>query len=184
MEIKLNLIPQYRKDEIAQSSKMRLILRWEIELAVIILVFFALLFSLNYLLKFNLDAQTSEFESKQSKEKYETITNLDSNFKTVNAQVTLDESIQNDQLYWSRMFDKLNSAMPDGVGVNKLANKNYKVLIAGIADTRDILIAMKDSLAQEPCFANVNLPLSNLASKENVEFQIEFDIKEECIKNK
>lgn len=184
MEIKLNLIPQYRKDEIAQASQLRLILRWEIELAIIVLIFFALLLSLDYLLKFNLAAQTSEFESKQSKEKYENIANLDGNFKTVNALVSLDESIQNDQLYWSRMFDKLNEALPEGISVTKIANKNYKVLIAGLADTRDILVDMKSSLEQEPCFSNVNLPLSNLASKDNVDFQIEFDIKEECVKNK
>ncbi|KKR21685.1 MAG: hypothetical protein UT50_C0005G0019 [Candidatus Moranbacteria bacterium GW2011_GWA2_39_41] len=184
MEIKLNLIPQYQKDEIIQANRLKSILRWEIELTIIAIIFFSLLFSLNYLMKFNLEAQTSEFASKQSKEKYESIASLDENFKTVNVMMTLDESIQKDQLYWSRMFDKLSSAISDGISVNKLANKNYKVLIAGIADTRDVLIDMKDNLAQESCFVNVNLPLSNLAAKDNVEFQIEFDIKEECIKNK
>jgi len=184
MGIKLNLIPQYRKNEISQSSKLRMILRWEIELAVLMLILFSLFISLDYVLKFNLEAQTSELEGRQDKEGYDKIVNLDNNFKAVNAIVTLDESIQNDQLYWSRMFEKLSDIIPDGVSVSKLANKDYRVMIVGLADTRDILIDMKDKLSQEACFANINLPLSNLVSKDNVEFQIEFDIKEECIKNK
>ncbi|MDD5464514.1 MAG: PilN domain-containing protein [Candidatus Moranbacteria bacterium] len=184
MEIKLNLIPQYKKDEITKLGIVRSVLRWEIELLLIFFIFIALLLSLKYILKFNLDAQVINFESKQNKEKYEKIVSLDDNFKNANVLVSVDDSIQKDQLYWSRMFGKLGEIIPDGVQVGKLANKNYRILVAGTADTRDILVDMKDRLAQEACFANVNLPLSNLVSKDNVEFQIEFDIKEECIKNK
>jgi Tfp pilus assembly protein PilN len=184
MEIKLNLIPQYRKDEIAQSTRLRTILRWAIELFFIIIIFFVILLSLKYILIFSIDIQTSELESKQKKERYEKVINLDDNFKTANALVSFNESIQGDQLYWSRLFEKLSEIIPDGISVIKLASKNNMILIAGTADTRDILVDMREKLSQEQCFYNVNLPLSNLVSKDNVAFQIEFDIKNECIKNK
>jgi len=184
MEIKINLIPQYRKDEIHQLTKLKLIFRWEVEIAIIVFIFFTLLLSLDYVLKLNLSAQSSEFESSQTSERYEEIVELDANFKDINRVISLDESIQGDQLYWSKLFEKLSEIMPEGISVIKLASKNYLILIAGVADTRDILVDMREKFSQEECFMDVNLPLSNLVSKNNVEFQIEFKIKEECIKNK
>lgn len=184
MEIKLNLIPQSKKNEIARSGKLRRILRWEMSLTFILVIFFALLISLDYLLQMNLDVQASEMENGQNKTRYEKISELDEHFKEINAKVSFSESIQSDQLYWSNMFRKLNAAMPDGISVVKMANKNYKFFLAGTADTRDVLVAMKTNFSQEPCFADVNLPLSSLVSKENVDFQIEFTVKEECLKNK
>jgi hypothetical protein len=63
-----------------------------------------------------------------------------------------------------------------------MATKNYRVLLAGTSKTRDDLIYMKDNFSKENCFTDVSLPLSSLVSKDNVDFQIEFNIKEECIK--
>ncbi|MDP1833982.1 MAG: hypothetical protein Q8L11_03545 [Candidatus Moranbacteria bacterium] len=182
MEIKLNLIPEGKKNEIAQSGRLRRVLRWEMSLSFVLVIFFALILSLDYLLQINLDVQVNETESGQNKARYEKISELDSNFKEINAKASFNESIQNDQLYWTKIFKKLNAATPDGISVVKMANKNYKFLLAGTADTRDILVAMKTSFSQEPCFMDVNLPLSSLVSKENVDFQIEFNIREECIK--
>jgi len=184
MEIKLNLIPTEKKNEIAEAKVFRLVLRWEMNLFLILVVFCMLIFSLNYLLQINLDAQISESESGQNKARYERISQLDNSFKDINAQIYLNASIEKDQLHWSNVFMKLNAAIPDGISVTKLANKNYQFLLAGTADTRDILVAMKESFAQENCFADVNLPLSSLVSKDNVDFQIEFNIKEDCLKNK
>jgi len=182
MEVKLNLIPKYRKDEIAKTNLLKLILQWETGAAFVLAIFFGLLMSLNYVLQFNLDAQTSELENGQSKDKYEKISVMGSNFKVANAVVLADESMQKDQLYWSILFQKMNDKIPDGISVSKLANKNYKILVAGVADTRDTLIGMRDNFSQEDCFSDVNLPLSNLVSKDNIAFQIEFNVKESCIK--
>lgn len=184
MEIKLNLIPQYRKDEITQQVRLMTILRWEIELFFIIVIFLMLLLSLKYILIFNLNAQNSELDGKQNKGKYEKIISLDNNFKAINALVALDGSIQGDQLYWSKLFEKISTIIPEGIRIIKIANKNHTILMAGVADTRDILVSMREKLSQEPCFSNINLPLSNLVSKDNIAFQIEFEIKDECIKNK
>jgi Tfp pilus assembly protein PilN len=184
MEIKLNLIPPAKKNEIVQTNRVQLIFGWEINMTAVLFVFFLLLISLNYLLQINLDVQSGETEGGQNKVRYERISELDNSFKEINAQISLDESIRGDQLYWSNIFKKINDATPDGINVLKMANNNYKFLLAGTADTRDALVAMKDNLMQESCFTDINLPLSDLVSKENIDFQIEFNIKEECLRNK
>lgn len=184
MEIKLNLIPRYKKEEIARDGLFKTVLRWELEAALVLAGFFLLLFSLNQILQISVDAQLAEIERARDKNKYERINSLDDEFKKINAQISLDKSIQKDQLYWSRLFDKLNEAIPDEISVNKMANKNYRIFLAGTANTREDLLRLKDSFAQEECFFDVNLPLSSLVSKDNIVFQIEFNVKEECIKNK
>lgn len=184
MGINLNLIPQYKKNEIILAGKVRAILRWEIELFLVIIVFVLLLGSLNYVLQFNLDTAISESENKQSKEKHEKISALADNFKIINAQVSVDEEIQKDQLNWSIALKKLSGITPDGISVDKISSKAYHIFVFGMADTRDVLLEMKEKIMQENCFSDVNLPLSNLVSKDNVNFQIEFNIKEDCLKNK
>lgn len=184
MEIKLNLIPKYKKEEIAKSGLLKTVLRWEMELSFVLIGFFMLLFSLNQILQISVDSQLGEIERHQDKEKYERMNILDSEFKKINSQVALDKSIQKDQLYWTRLFEKLNNAIPEEVSIGKIANKNYRIYLAGVSNTREDLLKMNESFSQEECFTDVNLPLSNLVSKDNVVFQIEFNIKEECIKNK
>ena len=184
MEIKLNLIPDYRKEEIRRSSLLRVVLRWEIEIVFILAGFFLLLVSLNQILQIKLDSQTAEIGRMQDKAKYDRLKELDENFKSINAKIAMDKSIQEDQLYWSRMFERIENDVPENVSVLKIANKNYKVLLAGQAMTRDDLLKLEDSFSRDECFAEVDLPLSNLVSKDNVSFQIEFTAKEECIKNR
>lgn len=184
MEIKLNLIPKYRKEEIAKSNLLKSVLRWELEISFILVGFFLLLASLNQILKINFDSQMNEIKINQNNEKFERSYSLNGEFKKINSKIILDKSIQKDQLYWSRLFEKLAKTIPEEISVSKIANKNYKIFIVGEAGTRDALLAMKENFSQEGCFSEISLPLSNLVSKDNVAFQIEFNVKEECVKNR
>lgn len=184
MEIKLNLIPQYKKEEMARSERFRTVLRWEAEASMILVLVFLLVLGLNYILQFNLEASTSDLASRQNKEKYDRLALYDQEFKNTNGQVAIIDGIQKDQLYWSRLFEKLSALIPAGITVEKMANKDYQIFIAGNSDTRDNLLALKDKLSQDSCFSNINLPLSDLVSKNNIDFQMDFVIKEECVKNR
>lgn len=184
MEIKLNIIPDERKKEIALASRLRTVLQWEFGFSIILGIFLVLFLSMYYLLTLNLIAQKSEIVSGKGKEEFEKISKFNNDFKTANKQIITDESMQKDQLYWSKLFLKLNNTVPDEVSFGKMATKNYQILLAGTARTREDLIKMKENFLKEECFTDVNLPLSNLTSKDNVGFQIEFNIKEECVKNK
>lgn len=183
MEIKLNIIPEERKKEISSNNLLKNIWQWEFGLSVILGVFLLLLLSIYYLLSFNLAAQKSEIVNEKVREDFEKISKFNSDFKIANKQINTDESIQKDQLYWSNLLVKLNDAVPAEISASKLATQNYQVILAGTAKTRDDLMRMKDNFSREDCFSDVNLPLSNLVSKDNVEFQIQFNIKEECVKN-
>lgn len=51
----------------------------------------------------------------------------------------------------------------------------------GSARDRTTLLALRDSLEQDPCIENVRIPISNLLQEINIKFSITFDMNASCI---
>lgn len=182
MEININLIPQYKKDQIAHAKHLNLIVRTEVGVAMLLAFLLVFVWGLNKILDFNLNAVIASQNTESGQDRFIEIAKYQENFKTINNDISLVSKVKKDQLYWSSLFIKLSSYLTAGITITDLANNNYSISIAGTADTRDNLIAFKDKLAGETCFSDVNLPLSNLVDQENVAFQMDFKIKENCVK--
>jgi hypothetical protein len=181
--IKLNLIPPYRKEEIKKSCRFRVALKWESELLLILILFIAGLFSINYILKINLSVSSNALDlSVRDNKQYKIIEKYDNEVKNMNSLLFSASKIQSGQLYWSKFLEKLNDKVSSGITIESVANKNYTVSLAGKADTRESLLAFKESIEKDECFESVALPLSDLVSKENVVFQMDFKVKKECLK--
>lgn len=184
MEIKINLIPPYRKEEIARVKRFKLVIRLGLATFSVFVLFFFFLFGLYKVLEVNLAAVSTYQKPGLENSKYEKIKEFDEQFSKINSQTDQVMIISRDQIYWSNLFVLLSRAMISGIELTDLATNNYNISLAGQADDRDSLIAFRDKLIKENCFNNVNLPLSNLVSKENIAFQIDFSIKKECLKRK
>jgi hypothetical protein len=91
-------------------------------------------------------------------------------------------TIKKDQVYWSAFFDKMNGIVFPGIDVFSISNVDYSITILGRSLTRDDLILFKEKLEKDSCFSSVDLPLSNLVDKSNIEFQIDFEISKDCLK--
>lgn len=182
MEININLIPPYKKDQIIHAKHLSLIIRTEIGVALLLVLLLIFVWGLNKALDFNLNAIAIGQNIENNQDKFKEISKYEENFSAINGNVSLITKVNNDQLYWSHLFIKLSSCLTAGIEITGLGTDNYSVSIAGKADTRDHLIAFRDKLAGEDCFTNVNLPLSNLVDQENVAFQMDFKIKENCLK--
>ena len=55
-------------------------------------------------------------------------------------------------------------------------------MLSGIAGTREDLLLFEQQLKSSACVEKVDVPLSNLFSQKNLEFQIEFSITLECLR--
>lgn len=183
MKIKLNLIPPGKREEIEKAKKFRKVLKWESELVSIFAIFLAMLFSINYILQINLAmVENNAGINGQDVEKIKKISQFDSEIRKINVKMSEILKIQSGQLYWTNFFEKLNGAVPFEIAVSSIVTDNYKATVSGKARDRDILIAFKESLEKSDCFAEVNLPLSNLVAKENIDFALDLSIKKECLK--
>lgn len=182
MEININLIPQYKKDQLIRARHLNLIVRTEIGVALLLALLLVFVWGLNKSLDFNLNAIAVSQSIEGNQDRYKEIEKYQGNFSAINNDVALAAKIKKDQLYWSNLFTRLSGYLTSGVEITDLANNNYSVSLAGQADTRDDLIAFKDKLSGDNCFTDVNLPLSDLVDQENVAFQMDLKVKDSCLK--
>lgn len=183
MKIKLNLVPPERKEELKKISQLRMVFKWEAELASVLLLLVLALASINAIVKINLSAAKNNLDMIDKKsEQYQAIEDYDNEVRNIITMTADISSVQNAQLYWSKFLTRLDEKVITGIAISKLVTDNYGISLAGRADMRDNLIAFKENIEKDACFSDVDFPLSNLVSKGNIEFQLNFKVKKECLK--
>ena len=128
--IKLNLIPEHKKEEIRKANLFRLVLKWEIELFGIFLIFVAMLLSINYILKFTL-ASDVQAEAAKSDQQYKEMEKYDAEIRDINARTLQLEKIQKGQLDWFNFFKKLNDQFSDSIEIKKNSHPQLSGFIIG-----------------------------------------------------
>lgn len=181
MKIYLNLLPRHKKAEIRRKKIFRTLLREEFLFLLPILLFVIVLYNIFYLISVQYDVSVAAHSSIESQDKYQELNSYEDKFKQVNEWSALLLKIQTKHLHWGKVFDKLSDITPEGIVVTGFSTKNYKILLIGNAKNRDTLLNFKNYLSAEQCFENVNVPLSNLVVKDDVDFQLDFSIKQDCL---
>lgn len=178
MKITLNLIPSYEKEKLLQGKRFRTAVRWEFGFSILLGFFILMLVSVNYIL--SLEASLA-LEKRINGKEYEKVEEFQKGTKEINNLVSELEKIQKGQLYWSHLLEVMNKNIPEGIMLENLSTKEYGVSFSGRSKTRDKIVIMKEVLEREKCVSELNFPLSNLISKEDVNFQINFKLKKECL---
>ncbi|MFA7319557.1 MAG: PilN domain-containing protein [Parcubacteria group bacterium] len=182
MEIKLNLIPPNKKEEIKKNKRLKTAIKSEVVLTVLLVGFFIVLLSFRYILDVGLSGEAILNSEIEKADQFEKIKDYNKQFNEANDQIKQIALIDQSQLYWSRVFVKISQLIPAGIAVDSLETENYMVTLSGHADMRGDLIGFKSGLESEDCFSDVDLPLSNLVDKADAEFKIVFKVDEGCLK--
>lgn len=184
MKIYLDLLPKERKDELKRGKFFREILREEFLFFLPIVVFVIILLNIYYLLSIQHNASVAAKSQTESQDKYQEINSYEEKFKNVNENAAKLIKIQQGHLYWAGVFNKFGEAMPDGISISDFSTKNYDIFLVGKAKNRDTLLNFKNRLEADKCFININVPLSNLVVRNDVDFQIDLKVSEDCLKMK
>ncbi|NTV40809.1 MAG: PilN domain-containing protein [Candidatus Moranbacteria bacterium] len=182
MKISLDLLPQNKKAKIKRDKLFGEIINEGILFLFPFFVLIVILFNVFYLLTIQKKINDSEYEIQQRQNEYQELNKYDKDFKQMNETAVLLVKIQAGHLRWVDIFSHLSQDTPQGVVLESFANKDYSVFLVGKAKTRDQLLQFKENLEKDSCFGNVNVPLSNLVVKDNVDFQLDFVVKKECLK--
>lgn len=182
MRIYLDLIPGDRKEEIKRRKTFRKIFRQGLRFLFPVIFFIAILLAINLNLKIQLGSLDKTYSLEQSQEKYKELKLYEDKFREINARSLLISKFQEEHMHWSHIFSQLSNLVPEGVFVRVLTTKDYQISLAGKAKTREDLLAFQEKIKSSPCFTEINVPLSNLVSKENVDFQIDFKVQKNCLK--
>lgn len=182
MRIYLDLLPTERKQEIKRKKLFRAILREEFLFIIPVIVFIFILLNIYYVLTLQKSSSVSAQTTNQSQEKYKQLSAYEEKFKEANAANQTLVKIQSGHIYWQHLFKELSNITPDGIYLSDLSTKDFSIFLVGKAKTREDLLGFKEKLESSNCFESVNVPLSNLVTRDNVDFQIDLKIKEDCLK--
>lgn len=181
MKIYLDLLPQEKKNELKRTKIFRRILREEMLFLVPLIIFIAILFNIYYLLNFQYNSSLTASSADKSQDKYKELSNYEEKFKKVNESVGVMSKIQKNHLRWSNVLNELGTTVPDGMYITDFSTKNYQIFLLGKARSRDDLLNFKNRIEGDSCFQDVDVPLSNLVVKENVDFQMSFSVTKDCL---
>ncbi len=186
MKTLLNLLPEEKKDAIQNRLRSRFLL-WQLFLVFVLEVFYLSMlvstyFVLDYQLKSLRGLEDSSPIATAGDEKR--LGEYERKFEETNAEVETVARIEASHLHFSQVFKILDPLLTDGVTISQLATVEYTVSLSGLANTRDDLLRLDERLkSATECISNVNIPISNLFSQNDIEFQMDFVVHSSCLKN-
>ena len=182
MKIYLDLLPEEKKEEIKRKKIFLSALGQETLFILPMAVFILFLCGVDWVLKI----QAGDFEKmnalERSQQNNQELDKYEKKFSEINATVESYSLVHKDHMVWFGILREINSIVPAEIYLNNLSSKDYKIFITGKAKKREDLLGFKDKLSESDCFANINIPLSNFVAKNDVDFQMDVDIKESCLK--
>lgn len=181
MRIYIDLLPEERKQEKKKKKLFRKILWQELRFLIPVIFFIIILMAININLKIQLDSLDNMYLVEQSTGGYKNLKEYEEKFREINLKTSLIANYQKGHFYWSALFYGLSDIIPEGVFINGLSTKDYQVSLTGKAKTRESLLLFQERIKSSDCFSEVNIPLSNLVNRENVDFQIDFKLKKSCL---
>lgn len=184
MNIYLNLLSEEKKIEIKKRMIFQTILGQGFRFCFIMLLLISILLSVKMITKINLSSIDKSNSLITSNSVYQELNKYEGDFKQMNSKITLVSEMKKNKIYWSLLIEELSRIIPQNVFLTDLATKAYNVSIIGKAGNRDELVEFQDNLKKSSCFSEVTYPLSNYTSREDLEFTIDFKVKEECVKRK
>lgn len=184
MKIIINLLPEKRKKEIRKRKFLLFVIWQEILIIFTAMVFFGVLFSANLILSMNYKSIQKDGEKYFDREEFREIKRYEDEFAEVNNKVSLVDSVQNNDYYWTNFLYELSRITPEGIKLNELSSEQLDITLSGRANSRDELIVFRDRLEESDCFSEVSVPLSDIVKKEDIDFKIEVEIDKNCLKIK
>ncbi|MBI4812411.1 pilus assembly protein PilM [Candidatus Falkowbacteria bacterium] len=105
---------------------------------------------------------------------------LEARAKNFNELAAKTSSLLADMPYWSAFLEELKLRMTNGINISGLSlpSPAEQMSISGVALNRAQLNLFKKSLEESSWLAEVVMPLTNLAQKDNIPFSISFWLKD------
>jgi len=172
--LSLNIIPNELKKEIEfhNFSKSTKIILYSISFSV--LFYTILLFGCYFYLR----SYFSEISS-QNVIITKSTDNYTKQIKDINKQIKYIEDIQKDSTIWTTVMEDLFNNLADDIKLSKasFSRRDGSITIAGIAGSREGLIALRKYFENNDNFSIISFPIQNLVEKENINFEINLQIK-------
>lgn len=182
MKIFLNLLPPERKGSIIRQFYWRFFLGQGFIVFLISLVVVFVMGALYLRVYFEGRWEQLEDISQASTEQQAQYSRYEEKFEATNRTARSTAGFLTLHTSFSELLRHIENVMPANTKIEKISTQSYKVFLTGTADTRDTFLALQENIKSDSCFESLTTPLSNLFSETNVQFEIDFTIKPECLR--
>lgn len=181
--ITINLIPEKQREYLAKERMFRIALKQVSLLVTIPVVFVGMLAMLMFVRSIELNEIENTDIQNQQLGAYKELISYENDFRSANKDIAEIDSVIRGGLFWSEIFNELDKLSSDGIGLTSFLSNDYSLHLDGIAETRQKLLDFQSSLENNKCFSEINSPLSNLVSRDNIEFTLDLNISPDCLRN-
>lgn len=172
----INLLPEERKKNLAIENFNRFLFKIGsvVVFAITLFVFFlgANLFILNIYKKINETEATRNNENEVSFVIQKAKENIDDQHSKTDKLI---KEIRNKKSFWEYL-NEINNIMPRDIYYSKIVMDEDSIKLEGLALNRNSLIDFRNVLEEEDFFSKVDMPISNLTSQENINFEIDISL--------
>jgi len=184
MKILLDLLPEERKEELKRARIFRKVIWVETVFLFPVLVMIVILSDNFYVLNLEKNSAAKSYAQQEQQDQYKKLASFQDSFRQANTLSAAALNFQNKHLYWTNALAQLGAVFPDNITLTNISTNDFKMTVAGKAKTRDDLLNFQSKLQQSACFQNVDLPLSDMVQKSDIDFQIDFDVTNSCLAKK
>jgi type IV pilus assembly protein PilN len=179
--IKINLLPTKKK-----PPKKVIDLQQQVILAVLILVLVSI--ALGYYWKTQNDRiarlenekLVSEKQIADQDNKLKEVKNVEEERAKVAERIEIIEKLKKNQAGPVRLLDAVSTALPRGVNITSLVERNNNIHVEGDAFTNDDVVRFIDNLKASPLLKNVMLLETSQVAKDKIDiykYKLQFDYK-------
>lgn len=172
MDLKINLLPPSRKERLKFIKAYHLAIKVGLNSLFALVVFILFLFFFRLSIRIQTDILQEEWHRLEKSEEYSL---FERNKKLINEYSTyavkIEKNFSPTFVYW-KILDKIDSSLPEKTFLKELSIKENLVILKGRSSSRDEFVSFKELLEKEKIFSEIQSPLSNFTSSQNVEFEI------------
>ena len=117
----------------------------------------------------------------KTQKEYQELKQYEDKFSQTNATTILIQQSLKLQQRWTNIFKTLDTITPQDITLDSIFLDSTGSVIHGVAKDRDTLLEFEQRMRDHSCFQSVEVPLSSLVQKENVNFEMDFSVQAECL---
>lgn len=185
MKISLNILPEEYKKSLRQQKIVKHLFLLIFQMGVLSFVFccmlIGILWGMHYYERTSaLYADNFDEENLRELQKYE------EQSVEENEKMGILQKVFETQYSYTNIFLLFDEIFPEKMYIEKIEFTLKKGIIYGIAEERDSIIFLQKRMEEHECFSEVNIPIGELVTKEDVVFTLSFVLENEerCLQRK
>ena len=191
--IKLNLLSSQEKEEIRWEKINRILIINGTVIIAELVIFIVLFLAMDFYLSREFSKIDNLVVQKQQEAEVKEIGELKIKTQSFNERLNLVDEIQNQQISWTKILEKLSLITPESVQIISLDispknnetdvinSEQYLFNLVGHAKTRENMLEFENRLKDSDYFSNLESNRSNYLESYNVNFRYRFNLAEKIL---